>query len=134
MIISGVAAKRSRAPQRPVLSEQGMLGRSPQARHVLDGEHEHAQAVEQLQAGAVALGDVGHGLGDGRGDIADDEPDQHPVDDARGGLPAAAVLQDLEGALAQDARGSQALRPLDCPCPQWAAWRGASRPCAAAPA
>ena len=90
--------------QRAVLPEQGMLRRGPQARDILDGEDEHAHPVEQLQAGAVSRGDVGHSLGHGRGDVADNEPDQHPVDDARGGLPAPPVLQDLEGALAQYAR------------------------------
>ena len=104
MIISGVAAKRRRARSGPVLPQQGMLRRRPYARDILDGEHEHAQPVEELQAGAVARGDVGHGLRHGRGDVAEDEPDQHPVDDARGGLPAPSVLQDLEGALAREAR------------------------------
>jgi autoinducer 2-degrading protein len=78
-----------------------MLGRRPDARDIFYGEDEHAEPVEQLQTGAVPRGDIGHGVGDGRGDVADNEPDQHPVDDARGRLPPPAMLQNLEGALAQ---------------------------------
>ncbi len=81
--------------------QQRVLGRGPDARHVLDGEHQHAQPVEDLQAGAVVRRDVRNGLRYGSHDVADHEQDQHPVDDARGKLPAPPVLQDLEGALAQ---------------------------------
>ena len=78
-----------------------MLGRGPDARYVFEGEDEHAQPVENLQAGAVPRGDVGHRVGNGGRNIAENEQDQDPVDDARGRLPAAAVLEDLEDALAQ---------------------------------
>ena len=49
----------------------------------------------------MVQGDVGDSLRYGCRDIGDNQQDQDPIDDARGGLPAASMLKDLENALAQ---------------------------------
>ena len=78
-----------------------MLGGGPKPRHVLDGKHQHAEAVEGAQGGTVIGGDVRHGLRHCHGNVGEDEPDQNPIDGARGRLPAAPMLEDLERALAR---------------------------------
>ena len=81
--------------------QQGVLGGDPYARQVLDGKHQHADPIEQLQGGAVAGGDVGHRVGHSGDDVGHHEHDQEPIDGARGRLPAAPVLEDLEDAPAR---------------------------------
>jgi hypothetical protein len=77
-----------------------MFGRSPQARCVLDGKHEYAEAIEGAQCRTVIGGDMRHGLRHRHGNVSENEPDQNPVDSARRRLPTAPVLEDLERALA----------------------------------
>ena len=87
--------------ERRMLPQQRMLGRHPDARHILDREHGHAYPIEQPQAAAVVGGDVGHRVDHRRRHVGHDEDDQQPVDRARGGLAPPTVLQHLESAFAQ---------------------------------
>jgi len=78
-----------------------MLRRDPHARRVLDGEHQHAQPVEELQIRAVLHLDLGQRLRNGACHVGEDEHNQDPVEDTRGGIAPAPVLKDVERPLTQ---------------------------------
>ncbi len=82
--------------------QERMLGRRPKTCSILQRKHQHAQSIEKLQRCTMAQRDVRHSLRYRCGDVSKHERDHDPIDGARGWLPAAPMLEDLKGALAQE--------------------------------